>query len=119
MSKIARAYASILRAGRMALFTRRTLIEDDITGDVIETVTTQSLATVMLPDSETMSDGVMAGSAIAEKSRKVLASGYAATFAPASGDILTWGAEDWTVLGCSPLDPNGDGDIIYQIGVSR
>ncbi len=119
MSRANRAYASTMRSGKLATYKRVTLVEDDLTGEITETIETQQLATVVLPDAETMSNGVVAGSGVAEKARKVIAAAKGATFAPKSGDTLEWGGEDWTVVGCSPLNPNAAEDIIFQIGVTR
>ena len=119
MSRASRAYESIKRNGKLATYKRITLIEDDLTGEFTESVETQHLATVVLPDSETMSNGVVAGSGVAEKARKVLAAAKGATFVPKSGDTLEWGGVDWAVVGCSPLNPDAAEDIIFQIGVTR
>jgi hypothetical protein len=37
---------------------------------------------------------------------------------PKSGDVLTFDGHDWTVLGCTPLNPAGT-PVIYRMGVKR
>ncbi|MGL4755972.1 MAG: hypothetical protein ACRCXB_26745 [Aeromonadaceae bacterium] len=113
------AFDSILEVGKIARYVRRASTQDPVTGDMTTTEIEQALPTVMLPDDEVMSNGVIAGSAISQKSRKCIAAAMEATFDLRSGDVLVWGGEEWTILGATPLDPDGSGAIIYQFGVSK
>lgn len=113
------AYKSILKSGRMAEFVRRVTVEDDLTGEILTQEEVQTLPCVVLPDDEVMSDGVQAGSLVSQKSRKCIAAAGAATFNLQSGDTMKWTDGDWTILGATPLDPAGDGIIMWQFGVSR
>ena len=119
MSRQSSAYASVLRAGKMTEFIRRVTQEDPLTGEMTTVETRQSLPCVVLPDSAVMSDGVQAGSMISQKSRKCIAAARGASFNLQSGDLMVWLGEEWTILGATPLDPNGGGAIIWEFGVAR
>ena len=118
MSKQANAYASVLRAGKMTEFIRRVAQEDQLTGEITTTETRQSLPCVVLPDSAVMSNGVQAGSMISQKSRKCIAAAKGSSFNLQPGDAMMWMGEEWTILGATPLDPNGSGTIIWEFGVT-
>lgn len=119
MSRQSNAYASVLRAGKLTEFIRRNVTEDSLTGEMTTIETRQSLPCVVLPDSAVMSDGVQAGSMISQKSRKCIAAANGARFNLQSGDVMAWLGEEWTILGATPLDPNGGGTIIWEFGVTR
>ena len=119
MSRQSNAYASVLRAGKLTDFIRRDVKEDPLTGEMTTIETRQSLPCVVLPDSAVMSDGVQAGSMISQKSRKCIAAANGASFNLQSGDVMVWLGEEWTILGATPLDPNGSGAIIWEFGVAQ
>ncbi|MGL4350054.1 MAG: hypothetical protein ACRCT2_05695 [Plesiomonas shigelloides] len=103
----------------MTEFIRRDSLEDLLTGEMLTTETRQTLPCVVLPDSATMSDGVLAGSMISQKSRKCIAAGMGAAFNLQAGDSMIWMGDEWAILGATPLDPNASGTIIWEFGVSR
>jgi len=112
------AYADILESGAMMNMKRVTLNQDDVTGDMVEVVIDeQRLPVIVLPDKAAMSDGVIAGSLTAQKSRACIAAAYGAKFTPSNGDKLEYCGEWWTVLGCSPLNPDGKTNIIFELGI--
>lgn len=119
MSRQSNAYASVLRAGKMTEFIRRNVTEDPITGEMTTIERRQSLPCVVLPDSAAMSNGVHAGSMISQKSRKCIAAANGASFNLQSGDVMVWLGEEWTIIGATPLDPNGGGTIIWEFWVTR
>ena len=119
MSRQSNAYASVLRAGKLTEFIRRNVTEDQLTGEITTVETRQSLPCVVLPDSAVMSNGVQAGSMIRQKSRKCIAAAKGASFNLQSGDSMLWVGEEWTILGATPLDPNGGGTIIWEFGVTQ
>jgi hypothetical protein len=51
------------------------------------------------------------------RSVKLAASGLAVV--PAGGDKLIINSEEWHVMGCTPLAPDGVTNIIYTLGVRR
>ena len=119
------AYKSILKAGRMTEFVRRVTVEDDLTGEITQTEQKQTLPCVVLPDGAPMTNlgvtnnGVTPGSMVGKKTRKCIAGVSADSFDIATGDTMKWTDGDWTILGATPLDLDGDGIIIWQFGVSR
>ena len=119
MSRQSNAYASVLRAGKLTEFIRRNTTEDPLTGEIATIEPRQSLPCVVLPDSAVMSDGVHVGSMISQKSRRCIAASKGASFNLQSGDVMVWHGDEWTILGATPLDPNGGGTIIWEFGVTR
>lgn len=114
------AYDDILDDGALMRFRRVTADRDDITGEIVTAVIAdQSIPTVVLPDQAVMSDGVQAGSLVSQKTRKGIAAAFGAKFIPQAGDIMTFAGEDWTVIGCSPLNPDGKLDIIFEFGIQK
>lgn len=113
------AYADILEDGALMTIRRITLGEDDLTGDTTEQITDQRLPCIVLPDKAVLSDGVIAGSLTAQRSRKCIAAAYGAKFVPANGDKLEYIGQWWTILGCSPLNPDGKTNIIFEFGIQQ
>lgn len=113
------AYADILEDGALMTIRRVTLDEDDLTGDITEQIIDQRLPCIVLPDKAVLSDGVIAGSLTAQKSRNCIMAAHGAKFVPANGDKLEYGGKWWTVLGCSPLNPDGKADIIFEFGIQQ
>lgn len=113
------AYADILEDGALMTVRRVTLAEDDLTGDVTEQIIDQRLPCIVLPDKAVLSDGVIAGSLTAQKSRKCIMAAHGAKFVPANGDKLEYSGKWWAVLGCSPINPDGKTDIIFEFGIQQ
>lgn len=58
------------------------------------------------------------GTLIEERLRYVLMSPVGLPIEPKSGDRVNFDGHDWTVLGCTPLNPAGT-PVLYPMGVKR
>lgn len=58
------------------------------------------------------------GALIEENLRFVLAAAKGTAFVPKSGDVMSFEGSDWTVLGCTQLNPAGTA-LIYKMAVKK
>lgn len=107
--------------GQDIVFTRIVSEYDPIEGhETIGTNQVQTLKGVQFPTTKAKLakfDNGRLKDLVLSKTRFVMVSGKGATFAPQAGDICTLENKNWSVLGCTPLRPDGKTDVTYNIAM--
>lgn len=91
-----------------------------VLGTVTLTAIGQNLKSVVLPASKGTIEAFdirLTEELIRGDIRYVLAAGSGSTFTPAALDVFSYSSKYWVLLGCTPLDPDGSGSIIYKMGM--
>lgn len=122
----ANAKVAIAEAGASLPIRRYTDTFDELTQKTVRTLTQEGLFTmVVLPAKkanalagfQTGFDQAYVEKLRAGKVKQLLIAGDGAPFVPEQGHFLVFAGQEWELLGCTPLNPNGTVDIIYKTEV--
>ena len=113
------ANALLTDKGQALVFTRLSSDYDPIEGiEVNKTSQVQTLQGVQLPATKSklaqFDNGRVEGLTLS-KVRFIMASGKGATFTPQSGDLVTIEGKNFSIIGCTPLRPDGATDLSFNI----
>lgn len=92
---------------------------DPVAGSATVTATGFNLTAVVLPASKGTVEAFdirLTEELIQGNLRFVIAASKGALFTPNGADILSYQGKYWLLMGCTPLDPDGSGPIIFKFG---
>ena len=109
--------------GQLVTFKRLDGSFDPVEGEVVEVQeTVQQLNAASLPMStektKKFDNKRMEGLAL-HQMRFLIVSGKGADFIPQSGDTAEMENRTWSVMGCTPLNPNGQVNVIFYVGLAE
>lgn len=116
----AEALAAIKADGKEFEIFRPVVGFDNITGIPEDEATLAGKITaIILPYSKNPAnlDDSLKEALIRGKLRKLLAAAQGAPFIPQALDVLNINGTQWQVIGCTPLAPDGETNIIFTIGI--
>ncbi len=105
----------IAKYGQVLTITRSTVTYDPLTG-MNTTATQTGTITAVADNFSTYDQKNRSELLVAKKSKKLLVSAASCTFAPKSGDKVTYEGETWTIAPMDELNPGGT-PILYTLAI--